>query len=129
MGYRTLKDTKTQRMTPEEAEVRWALIRYTDDPSEASGNDFVPTRVLYSLYLDYRKDNPSEVGELPLGHFGIALRRVFVSAKKASRTYKGKKCCGYRLKGPLSIWTPDFAGRPKHDPKAPATAAAIQGRP
>lgn len=114
MAYTTQKNLKTYRATAEEWEVSRALAEYTDEPENAHTNDFVPTAILYATYREWKEQNPSDVGTLPLSHFGIALRRLFPDIKKVQRWCKGQKCCGYRcLKGPLSIRTNNVAGRPR----------------
>jgi hypothetical protein len=113
-------------LTPEEQEVQRALSDYVHLDNGASITDFVPTRILYQLYREYRvrfTDEYSDAVELTPRQFGAALCRVYPhldddrEAHRVRREYAGKRMWGYiGLKGPLSIKARDQAGRPQtHD--------------
>ena len=122
-------------LTAEEYDVLQSLRDYTDDPDKAGMNDFVPTRKLYQTYRDWHAQHcsaldPEATSPLTKSQFGSALKRVFPhladewdselqnwDTRRVRRRVNGKLVWGYCcLKGPESVQTQDYVGRPKADP-------------
>lgn len=133
MGYDPRRKWKVPEvLTDEEEDVEWALQQYTADPEVAHPDDFVPTKVLYRIYCramrEYSRD-PDANEPLDISSFGATIPRVFSdldnadpelgdNPNKVRRRYHGKLMWGYRgLKGPESVRTRDYVGRPPKDPE------------
>jgi hypothetical protein len=112
-------------LTIEEHEVAQAMERagYKHDPYQTAS--FVPTRVLYQVYLRYigslmyrMDDNEGMPQDLSPRQFGAALCRVLGLERtdRIQRRWHGKKCWGYLgIVGPEAIETRDEPGRPRID--------------
>lgn len=112
-------------LMPEEEVVREALSDYTDALDKARQRDFVPTAILYQLYLAYVATHGSETDlglPLPIRHFGGAVQRIFPELGeidpetgrcfgRTQRHVNGRVVWGYcGLRGPLSVITQTETG-------------------
>lgn len=86
-------------MMPEEVEVAEALKGYRPSPRL---KDWVPTRLLYSKYQQYRMKHPgSQAYPLDVRRFGLILGLVFPSSEKCARRLNGTLYRGRAfLRGP-----------------------------
>jgi hypothetical protein len=118
MAYPLRNKFKGEALWPEEEQVQAALAAYTFDTDETDALDFMPTAVLYDVYLKYfgqfvkSADRPEMLNPQK---FGVALRRVFAltQERQTQRRVMGKPMMGYiGVKGPGSIRSQNGPGNP-----------------
>lgn len=115
MGYAIRGRIKGENLTAEELQVSAALSgRYCFDPDRTEATDFIPTRVLFGMYLRHMSAGGTPAVLNPT-QFGVALRRVFGidASPKCRRWYHGRKEMGYcHVRGAFSIRSHDGPGNP-----------------
>lgn len=134
--YPTQKYLKPRyRLTPEEEEVRQALIQYSDDPDQASLSDFTPSEVLFDTYMNHVNQYARTFKDpaiLTRSQLGAAVRRVFANLEAyphlyGQRTVNGTRVCGFAgLKGPESTRVQTRPGNPRWK-AAPVPASVPRG--
>lgn len=130
MSYPLQRKYKTEWPTPEEEQVLQALKDYCFDPEKTAVTDFVPTRVLYGVYLkfvdqyDFTAASADFPDKLDEKQFGAALRRVFhlEDDRQTRRRIGGRLTMGYfYVKGPASITVNNGPGNPSFKRKSVCT--------